>query len=173
MAVFGLVWSGKVGHGMHGLKKGGACVNYTWKAGAHTRGLDIKKVAPVLERLEAKGEGLTPNAVLREASKARSPLHGWFEWDDTEAAKQYRLAQARELVRSVDVTVVTAGEQSTVRAFVHMGERYEPAVTVLSVVDKREALLARALAELQSFRRKYEVLEELAAVFAAMDEAEA
>lgn len=147
---------------------------YGWKDGARTRGLDIEVVAPVLHALERKRGVLTPEAVVREATKKSSPLHGWFEWDDTAAARQYRLEQARDLIRSVTVTFIGAAnaDKLTVRAFVHLGDPtiYESTVNVLGDADKRAVLLARMRADFETFRRRYQDMQELLPVFAAFDE---
>lgn len=51
-----------------------------------------------LRELEQDGR-LTPDAVVEDAMDPESPLHDKLEWDDTEAARQYRLEQARALIR--------------------------------------------------------------------------
>lgn len=145
---------------------------FGWKEGAHTKRLDIEAVVPVLQRLEAEHGALTPEDVLTEAQEPASPLHGFFTWDDSTAARLHRLAEARDLIRSVTVTYVGTEEPArTVRAFVHYGEEnvYESMAVVLSDDEKRAALLAMALAELAACRRKYADLKELAGVFAALD----
>lgn len=146
---------------------------YEWKPGAHVGGLNAQKVGDRLQDLYARHGAVTPTLVLEEAKKKRSPLHKGFEWDDKEAAQQYRLTQARLIVRSVIVRRPDSiGEYRAVRAFVHIGEDsdYESIDVVLSVAEKRGALLSQAWSDLEIIRRKYETLEELANVFAAMDE---
>lgn len=54
-----------------------------------------------LERLEDQAGRLTPSIVIEAAKDEQSPLHGYFEWDDSIAAENYRLEQARTLIRSV------------------------------------------------------------------------
>lgn len=55
-----------------------------------------------LEKLSRLNGGrLTPQAVVDDARDPASPLHERFEWDDSTAAHQYRLSQARELIRTV------------------------------------------------------------------------
>lgn len=54
-----------------------------------------------LERLEDQAGRLTPGIVIEAARDANSPLHGYFEWDDSIAAENYRTEQARTLIRSV------------------------------------------------------------------------
>ncbi len=145
---------------------------YGWRDGSRSRRMDVGKVAPVLKALERKHGVLTPEQVLREATKKSSPLHKWFEWDDTEAARLYRMTQARELIRAVTV-IVTEGDEYTIRAFVHLGDPtvYESTVHVLSDPEKRALLLERMRDDFEVFRKRYEHIRELAAVFAAFDEA--
>lgn len=74
-------------------------------------------IAARLEKIASLNGGrLTPDAVLKDAKSASSPLHDQFEWNDSAAAVQWRLAQARELIRSVKVEVQTESRiVSTVR----------------------------------------------------------
>lgn len=59
-----------------------------------------------LAKIQAQNNGrLTPDAVVDDARDPRSPLHDQFEWDDAKAAHQYRLEQARELIRTVKCQV--------------------------------------------------------------------
>ena len=58
-----------------------------------------------LEELETKGR-LVPTAVVEAAADPDSPLHNYFTWDNDEAAKAYRLEQARRLIRSIRVVIV-------------------------------------------------------------------
>lgn len=61
-----------------------------------------------LERIRARNKGiLTPDDVVMDARDESSPLHAFFTWDDTEAAHQFRLDQARTLIRNVKVEVTT------------------------------------------------------------------
>lgn len=63
----------------------------------------------VMRRLrELSGENgtLTPEAVVADATSPTSVLHSCFEWDDTKAAHQHRLDQARGLIRIRMTTVV-------------------------------------------------------------------
>ena len=58
-------------------------------------------VVAALAELESSGGRLTPNGVVEAARDAASPLHYHFEWDDSVAAEQHRLDQARRLITSV------------------------------------------------------------------------
>ena len=65
------------------------------------------EVANVLRTLESETGRLDPELVVDAARDPTSPLHPFFEWDDSEAARQHRIGQARQLIRRVriDVTV--------------------------------------------------------------------
>jgi hypothetical protein len=67
---------------------------------------------------------LTPQLVVREAKRPDHPLHKRFDWDDSKAARKWRLHQASSLIRSVNV-VIERGDDSPpirVRAFVSENE---------------------------------------------------
>lgn len=74
-------------------------------------------IADRLAQIEQLCEGrLTPDAVVADARDETSPLHSLFEWSDERAAHQFRLDQARRLIRSVRVEVKTSTRiVSTVR----------------------------------------------------------
>lgn len=57
---------------------------------------------------------LTPDDVIEDAKDPKSPLHGYFEWNDAKAAHAHRLEQARALIRSVKVIIET--ETTFIRA---------------------------------------------------------
>jgi len=64
---------------------------------------------------------ITPEIVLEDASDRSSPIHHLFAWDDSEAARQYRLLQAADLIRRVKVKVrIHDIELREVRAFVNV-----------------------------------------------------
>lgn len=128
-----------------------------------------------LERIrKANGGVLVPEHVVEAARSEDSPLHSRFTWDDSEAAHQYRLVQARALIR---VRVFTEPQTaSTVRAYVSLkrdrynGESggYREIRQVLKVKELREELLAEAMEDMKAFEAKYHALNELAPVFEAM-----
>ena len=73
----------------------------------------------VLQGLYDTHGELTPALVVDVAQDPAHPLHDRFVWDDTEAARRYRLDQASGLIRSVQVTVTREDRPPvTVRAWV-------------------------------------------------------
>ena len=142
---------------------------YRWKSGARAP-VHAQVAGEVCAALEEVGK-LTPQALVDASRAEDAPLHGAFEWDDAVAAERYREVQAGHIIRSVEVVV--EGSPEPVRAFVSVTEReatpYVSVGRVMANVDSRAALLDRARAELDAFKRKYQQLTELADVFAAID----
>ncbi len=131
-----------------------------------------KAIAAELERIRLGNGGLLrPEDVVAAARPKTSLLHDQFEWDDTSAAVQHRLWQARQLIR-VTVMVLPRQEQP-IRTYVSLrtdralaGGGYRTLCDVLDDEQLREQLLAEALDDLATFRTKYGRLKELAQVFA-------
>jgi hypothetical protein len=122
---------------------------------------------------KAHGGFVRPSDVVQAARAARNPLHQFFEWDNTKAAEEYRLVQARHLIRRVTVILTSGDEPIPIRAFISlMGDRgegsYRQTVVVLSTSDFRQQALEEALAEMKAFQHKYRHLAEVAEVIMAM-----
>ncbi len=80
---------------------------------------ETKLVGNELKKIQASESVVTPKAVVAVASNPRSPLHKFFEWDDTEAAQKYREWQARFLICSVFIVDADDESAQPVRAFVN------------------------------------------------------
>ena len=133
-----------------------------------------RNILHALESIRAKHGGiLRPEDVVATAADPKSILHGQFEWDDGKAAQEYRLWQARHLIR-VCVTIIPQAESGEIRAYVSLkadreapGGGYRALVDVLKDDELRRQLLAEALEEMEVFRSKYRRLRELAPIFEA------
>lgn len=129
-----------------------------------------------LEALAEANDGiLRPEVVVEFAQNPNTALHNRFEWDDTEAAKKYRLWQARELIR-VTVIVLPNENQDEYRVFVSLksdrysGGGYRALVDVMSDDQMRKQLLGQAYNDFKLWQKKYNQLKELAPVFDKMTE---
>lgn len=125
-----------------------------------------------------QGGGLNAEDVVLDAKNPNSPLHPFFEWDDTEAAKRHRLEQARLLIRSV-VAVYRKDEsegETRMQAYVHVPDRdsphYQATHEALAVPDTRELVLRRAWRELKAWQKRYESLDEFSRLFETAEEIE-
>lgn len=123
---------------------------------------------------------LKPEDVVKFASNKRTALHSEFEWDDAKASAEYRLEQARRVIR-VLVTVLPSPNsgQEPVRAYVSVnrdrvqpGGGYRSFADVMSDDEMRSELVNEAIGEAKRWRRKYERLRELSPIFRAIDKVE-
>lgn len=142
-----------------------------------------KKKAPVsvvgaaLRAIEARYGELTPTNTVKAARAKAHPLHPFFEWDGRKAAHEYRLEQARRLIRAVICIPKEAVDDRPLRAWVHVVDKQEADTRRKYVgMDEgmrtprfRAQILEQAKREARAFREKYASLKELAKVFAAID----
>lgn len=135
-----------------------------------------KKQRDEMNALRAKHGLLKPDAVLRFAENPKTALHKRFTWDDTQAARLWRLEQAQGLITLVKVEIVPGPGRDpvSVRALVSLDEDrlngggYRSIETVMSDAGLRAAALRTAFAELEAMQKRYQHLEELANVFEAV-----
>jgi hypothetical protein len=151
-----------------------------WKSGSQFK-LDAETAYREVERVRAKHGGeATAETVLQAASSKRNPLHGEFEWDDPTAAHEYRLEQARRLLRSIEVIREDVKTDRPSRVYEVVTVRnddggkarkiYQSVDEIMTDPDTRAELLSRALRELVAWQRRYRNLQELAIVFRAAEE---
>lgn len=121
---------------------------------------------------------LRPNDVVKFAGYKKSELHKCFEWDDKKAGHEYRLEQARRLIRRRITIIESNGDEYLVKTFTSLesdravGDSYRLTVDILSDENRRVELLQQAKKELEIWRKKYQTLKELAPIFEAMDKLE-
>lgn len=141
---------------------------YKW---TFTKPVPAQEAGEELERIERKYGEVTAQNVLDESRSEKAVLHSLFEWDDREAAEQYRLRQATGIIQTL-VVVAEEGEQTpTVRAFVNttggvMNTKgsFQHITAAMSDEQTRAFVLSQAKAELRAFERKYNNLQEFAGV---------
>ncbi len=147
-------------------------MNFAWKPGARVK-LKAQDAGEHLEHLRGQYGALTAELVLEDASDPTSPLHQHFTWDNTEAARLWRLTEARHLLNCI---VLLRGDEhkEPIRAFVVIshgeGDAYQSLTLAMGDPEMRQDVLTRAWRELQAFTEKYREYEELAAVFAAIEQ---
>jgi len=125
---------------------------------------------------------VTAEDLVEDARQASAPTHDFFEWDDTEAAAQYRLNQARYLLRSIHVVVEHNERETETRAFVRVNVQeqdkevrrvYTSVQYALSEDQLRAQVIEEALRQLENWRKRWAEYDELATVFSAVDKARA
>lgn len=116
-----------------------------------------------LDRLAQQYGFLNPEMVVEEARPPDSPLHPYFDWDDSVAAEKWRREQAHQLIIRCRVTI-TAGEGRTlkVRRYTGLprgeGPAFDFVPTEQALTSQRDLVLAQARMEMDTLRRKYEAL---------------
>ena len=141
----------------------------------------IAKSATIQEEIEylryTNNGSVSPKAMVEYARDPGTLLHAKFEWDDEKASDEYRIWQARQVLRvMVNVEQGRKGPIE-VRTYVSMsddrreGLGYRLLVDVLQDEGQREKLLQQARKDMQLFRAKYNNLKELSEVIDAMNKA--
>jgi len=129
--------------------------------------VDPQVVGEIVQRLPSR----TADSLLKEARKASSPIHSQFEWDDTKAAQQYRLVQARCMIASLRVEVVSVDQKvQKVTAFVRNADRTGSYVPTLEADedDLGDAEL-RCWQQMKVFRERWKGLEFARSVVQAIE----
>lgn len=110
--------------------------------------MSLTTIAEHLSSLEREAGTLSPHDVVESARHEDSPLHSYFTWDDTEAAKRYRLYQASALIRKVRIEVGESAQAVSCPIYVRNPEaapntrEYQNVFVVRNDADKaREVML--------------------------------
>lgn len=131
---------------------------YQWRKGVRHGGVKAEVAAAELQRLHEEEGEVTPAAVVEAARPKDAPLHPAFEWRDAVAAEEYRLMQARTLVRAV---IVVDEQQNEAPMMVHVSTQ-EPAYQPVELVVERPDLYVLALSDLEARARSAQrAVEEL------------
>lgn len=146
---------------------------YKWRSGSQIKA-NPQASGELFEKLSETEEGLTAQTLLNANKPKNAPLHNDYEWDNDKAAEEWRLHQSRHFLNSLTVVLVNddTAENVTTRA-VHITtelHKYEPITAIIQNENKYDVLLKNAFSELESFKRKYEVLKELKPIFDLLDE---
>lgn len=139
------------------------------------RKIKNKEIISELKRIQKENGGkLKPIDVVETAKDEDNILHPLFTWDDSEAAHQFRLWEARKLISVV--VEITPYSKEMVNVFVsltptrkELNGGYDLMGSVLNDKKLRAILLRDAISEMEYFKQKYFRLTELAKVFDAMN----
>jgi len=134
-------------------------MEYAWKEGVRFK-TDPNVAGTVLAGIRDKFGELTPELVLKEASKKSSKLHSDFQWDDKRAATLYRLDTARRLIRHL--RVVSDGERTDEPVYVHVtqGDRkyYEQTDLAVESPDIWMNVMAEEKGRLEATKNRLKTL---------------
>lgn len=146
---------------------------WKWKEGA--RGLnnvDPGEAGRYLSALAKRNGGKIDAEVLLNDTKRnpQSPFRQVMEWDDAEAARQYRLTQARYILRCLTCEIVVQDKVIETRAYAVVGTHdsepaYRPIEVVMRDPELRTVHMAAARKEFEEYRTRWNHLSELSRLF--------
>ena len=124
----------------------------------------------------AQSKGLVrATDIVEDAADDQSPLHDFFEWDDTVAAGKWREDQAYYLLRNIAVvTEQPDGQEKEIRLMYNIVDTdntrgYVNIVRILDEQELRQQIIDKALRELRSWRDKYKTYKELVPILEAIE----
>jgi hypothetical protein len=107
---------------------------YSWKIASMAKGIDPDAALLELERIENLFGSLTAETVLNASKEKDALLHPLFQWDDTKAAHQFRLQQAKTIINNVQVNVIREGVEIQIPVYeivrVDEGRQYKSIETM-------------------------------------------
>lgn len=170
--------------GIGGACKGSRGVELSGRkcGGKQWQGMDkfmktkIEIITEELNKIEKRDGLITPHALVKEAEPQDSVLHPFFTWDQEKAAYEYRLWEARKIIRTV--MIVKDGLDEPVRAFQSVilnasplqdeeedqSRAYVSTERCLDDPILRKQILNRAKQEARDWAHKYEALKELSEI---------
>lgn len=102
----------------------------------------------------------SPEAFVKASRSPKAPTHSMFEWDDSAAASAYRLVQARIIVNSLEVEIVSKSTKpSHVRAYIGSSERGNYVATLEASDEELSAAEQKCLEQMRNFRQRYKSIE--------------
>jgi hypothetical protein len=113
----------------------------------------------------------TPEELVRAAKSPRSPVHKLFQWDDKAAAHEHRLMQARVMVNSLQVEIISPkGKPSQVIAFIRSSDRGRHVPTMEATKEDLNEALQECWRDMLAFRARYKNLEIAQGIIQAIDD---
>lgn len=130
---------------------------------------DATEIVNHLEHLRSQAE-LTPAVIVADAKNPRSPLHKYFEWNDTDAAKKYRRVQVSTLTGRL---VRPNGRKVYIRVGASDASpaHFDLVTRVLRNPELRRPLARRALQQLGNWETRYADFPELREAIEALQSA--
>lgn len=141
---------------------------FQFRQGARVTGVDAQSVGEELERIRARDGKVETTTVVDEARPKQAPLHPAFEWENSVAGEQWRLQQARHLVRSTEVVSEKEGEEPLPQ-FIHIPAvsseepgHYQSTMIAIRNPDEWAMALRDLRGKVAGIAKNVEVLERLA-----------
>ena len=136
---------------------------YKFRKGSRVSGIKAQAAGEAIAEIRERDGHIDTEIVLKEASKKRSPLHTSFEWNDKTAGHQYRLFQARQLIKALTVVLDEGNEPAYVHVKIDRENYYQSAEVAARNPEEWEVIRNTALYRLQGAVDSLDVLDRVAA----------
>ncbi len=128
---------------------------YKARSGAKFSDKQAQVIGKALNSLRDKEGHISSEEIVKSASNKKSPLYEFFTWDNTKAAAEFRLHQARSLVNHIVEVVVVSGKEVTQRSFFSVtaedkGKVYVTLKDAIETEDYRKQLLSNIITTLEN-----------------------
>ncbi len=147
---------------------------FYWRKGFESR-VSAEIVGVELERIRRlNNETLTPEDVLTAAERRGSPLHPLFTWDNDEAARKYRLTEARRIIQGVLIEHPRRDREPLI-AYLSVrteerGRCYKESRVVMSDDELEQQARQECRQMIEAWRRRYSRLEQIKKALDAFEE---
>lgn len=135
---------------------------YEWKIKSFAKKINPDEAIQEIEKAENLYGKITAETILQVASDKKSVLHKLFEWDNSKAAEQYRLQQARTLINNIEVRIISDGAERSIPVYeivkVDEGQQYKN-IEVLTY-DEIEQVKENTLRQLNVLKMKLSVYKQ-------------
>lgn len=121
----------------------------------------IEKVTTVAQSIYDRDGYVKPSVLVDAARPVDSPAHDAFEWDDSKAAEEYRLSQARNWIKNVTLVIEDRDEVMVhVPSFVSESREgyYKPRSSVLKNESECDLALIELRAHMIAAKKSFESL---------------
>lgn len=128
---------------------------------------DPNAAAQVLGRLEESEGHVTAQSVIKAAEPKSSPIHKAFEWDDSIAAEQYRIEQARSLIKSIEIIEASGSDTVATPIYFHVPQSpvaesyYKSRDVLIQDVDEWQRAVGAARSQVAGCIRLLNSIEDL------------
>lgn len=152
---------------------------YAWKMGMKIP-IQPDVAGTIFEKIIKERGELKPSYVVEEATPEKSPLHTYFEWDNSIAAVKWRECQAGRLIRFHVVLIhpedtpksdipIEINSRNSTRSFVSVREsdgqkKYLHIETVMADPGLKDQYIKRAYQEIKEWCVRYKAIKEFAGI---------
>ena len=128
---------------------------YVARSGAPFKEKDAQIIGEEVERIKGSKGYISAKEVLDVASDKNSKLHKYFQWDNSKAAEEFRLQQARMIVNHIVEITVINNVKYPQRSFVSVNHKQQGKVYVTLACakansDYKKQLLSQMITTLEN-----------------------